>query len=136
MHICYLDCHEAGLCRYLVIHIRNPLRALQLFCFHLWQFTDSPSYTHVYITQIHTDGLTRARHCRNHFNIQGISKRVNLSTEKVKILQFKQIWYEKDTQRGTVHNRKKLLARKEQSAETRAENQRHTYPAPTIGVYE
>jgi hypothetical protein len=36
MHLCYLDCHEAGPCFYLVIHIENLLRPLQLFCFHLW----------------------------------------------------------------------------------------------------
>jgi hypothetical protein len=35
MRICYLDCHEAGLCCYLVIHIENLLRQLQLFYFHL-----------------------------------------------------------------------------------------------------
>jgi hypothetical protein len=42
--VCYLDCHEAGLCCYLVIHIENLLRPLQLFYFHLWLFTDCPSY--------------------------------------------------------------------------------------------
>jgi hypothetical protein len=38
MHVCYLDCHEAGLCCYLVIHIlaENLLHPLQLFHFHLW----------------------------------------------------------------------------------------------------
>jgi hypothetical protein len=36
MRINYLDCHEAGLCCYLVIHIENLLRPLQLFCLHLW----------------------------------------------------------------------------------------------------
>jgi hypothetical protein len=36
MRVCYLDCHEAGLCCYLVIHIENLLRQLQLFCFYLW----------------------------------------------------------------------------------------------------
>jgi hypothetical protein len=36
MAVCYLDCHEAGLCCYLVIHIENQLHPLQLFCFHLW----------------------------------------------------------------------------------------------------
>jgi hypothetical protein len=36
MRICYLDCHEAGLCCYLVIHTENLLRPLQLFYFHLW----------------------------------------------------------------------------------------------------
>jgi hypothetical protein len=36
MCVCYLDCHEAGLCCYLVIHIENLLRPLQLFYFHLW----------------------------------------------------------------------------------------------------
>jgi hypothetical protein len=33
--VCYLDCNEAGLC-YLMIHIENLLRPLQLFHFHLW----------------------------------------------------------------------------------------------------
>jgi hypothetical protein len=32
------DCHEAGLCCYLVIHIENFIRPLQLFYFHLWLF--------------------------------------------------------------------------------------------------
>jgi hypothetical protein len=36
MRVCYLDCHEAGLCYYLVIRIENVLRPLQLFYFHLW----------------------------------------------------------------------------------------------------
>jgi hypothetical protein len=31
-----LDCHEAGLCCYLVIHIENLLCPLQLYYFHLW----------------------------------------------------------------------------------------------------
>jgi hypothetical protein len=36
MHVFYLDCHEAGLHCYLVIHTENLLRPLQLFYFHLW----------------------------------------------------------------------------------------------------
>jgi hypothetical protein len=36
MRVCYLDCHEAGLRCYLVIHIQNVLHQLQLFYFHLW----------------------------------------------------------------------------------------------------
>jgi hypothetical protein len=36
MRGCYLDWHEIGLCCYLVIHIENLLRPLQLFYFHLW----------------------------------------------------------------------------------------------------
>jgi hypothetical protein len=36
MCICYLDCHEAGLCCYLLILIENLLHPLQLFYFHLW----------------------------------------------------------------------------------------------------
>jgi hypothetical protein len=36
IHVCYLDCHEAGLCCYLVIHIENLLHPLQLFYFHFW----------------------------------------------------------------------------------------------------
>jgi hypothetical protein len=31
MRVCYLDCHEAGLCCYLVIDIENILRPLQVF---------------------------------------------------------------------------------------------------------
>jgi hypothetical protein len=36
MRVCYRDYHEAGLCCYLVVHIENLLRLLQLFYFHLW----------------------------------------------------------------------------------------------------
>jgi hypothetical protein len=36
MRVCYLPCHEDGLCCYLVMHIQNILRPLQLFCFYLW----------------------------------------------------------------------------------------------------
>jgi hypothetical protein len=36
MRVCYLDCHKAGLCCYLVIHIENLLRPLQLFYFYMW----------------------------------------------------------------------------------------------------
>jgi hypothetical protein len=36
MRACYLDYHEAGQCCYLVTHIENLLRPLQLFYFHLW----------------------------------------------------------------------------------------------------
>jgi hypothetical protein len=36
MCVCYLDCHEAGLCCYLMIYIGNLLCPLQLFYFHLW----------------------------------------------------------------------------------------------------
>jgi hypothetical protein len=43
MHVCYLDCYEAVLCCYLVIHIENLLHPLQLFYFHCDLFTDSPS---------------------------------------------------------------------------------------------
>jgi hypothetical protein len=35
MRVCYLDCHEAGLCCYLVIHVENLLHPLRLFHFHL-----------------------------------------------------------------------------------------------------
>jgi hypothetical protein len=44
---CYLDCHEAGLCCYLVIHIENLLLPLLLFYFHLW-----PLY---WLSLVHTD---------------------------------------------------------------------------------
>jgi hypothetical protein len=36
MYICYLGCHEAGLCCYLVRNIENVLHPLQLFYFHFW----------------------------------------------------------------------------------------------------
>jgi hypothetical protein len=36
MRVCYLDCHGADLCCYLVIHIENLLLPLQLFYFYLW----------------------------------------------------------------------------------------------------
>jgi hypothetical protein len=36
IRVCYLDCHEAGLCCYLLIHIENISCTLQLFYFHLW----------------------------------------------------------------------------------------------------
>jgi hypothetical protein len=34
-HVCYLDCREAGLCYYLVVHTENQLHPLQLLYFHL-----------------------------------------------------------------------------------------------------
>jgi hypothetical protein len=40
MHVCQLDCHEAGVCCYLVIIIENLLHQLQLFYFHLWHPND------------------------------------------------------------------------------------------------
>jgi hypothetical protein len=36
MLIFYLDCQEAGLCCYLVIHTENLIRPSELFYFHLW----------------------------------------------------------------------------------------------------
>jgi hypothetical protein len=36
MLVCFLDCHQAGLCCYLVRHTGNVLRPLQLFYFNLW----------------------------------------------------------------------------------------------------
>jgi hypothetical protein len=35
MRVCYLGCHETGLCCYLVIHIENLLWPLQMFYIHL-----------------------------------------------------------------------------------------------------
>jgi hypothetical protein len=37
MYVWYLDCYEAGMCCYLLIHVENLLRPLQLFYFHLWR---------------------------------------------------------------------------------------------------
>jgi hypothetical protein len=37
MRVCYLECHEAGLCCNLSVHIENLLRPLQLFYFRLWR---------------------------------------------------------------------------------------------------
>jgi hypothetical protein len=36
MRVCYVDCHEAGLCCYLVRLIGNLLHQLQMFYFQLW----------------------------------------------------------------------------------------------------
>jgi hypothetical protein len=36
MLVFYLECNEAGICCYGLIHIENPLRPLQLFYFNLW----------------------------------------------------------------------------------------------------
>jgi hypothetical protein len=36
VRICYLDCHEAGLWCYLVLHIENQLHILQMLYFRLW----------------------------------------------------------------------------------------------------
>jgi hypothetical protein len=36
LRVCYLGCHEAGLCCYLMINIEYLLCPLQLFYFHLW----------------------------------------------------------------------------------------------------
>jgi hypothetical protein len=44
MPICYLDCHEAGLCCYLVIHIENLLCPLQLFTYICDLFADTALY--------------------------------------------------------------------------------------------
>jgi hypothetical protein len=53
MSVCYLDCHEAGRCCYLVMYIQNLLRPLQPFYFHFWStvFTISPSYITAIINQ-------------------------------------------------------------------------------------
>jgi hypothetical protein len=45
MRVFYLDCHEAGLCCYLVTNIENLLHQLQLFYVLLWLFTDYSSYS-------------------------------------------------------------------------------------------
>jgi hypothetical protein len=36
MYVCYLDCHEAGLCCYLVIHIENLLFIHIHIYYHPW----------------------------------------------------------------------------------------------------
>jgi hypothetical protein len=46
MRICYLDCHEAGLCCYLVTQIENLLHPLQLFDFHLCLFYSYYRYSY------------------------------------------------------------------------------------------
>jgi hypothetical protein len=45
MRVCYLDCHWAELCCYLVINTENLLHPLQLSYFHLWSIY-SLSYVH------------------------------------------------------------------------------------------
>jgi hypothetical protein len=37
MRVCYPDCHEAELYCYVIIHIENLLRQLELLYFHLWR---------------------------------------------------------------------------------------------------
>jgi hypothetical protein len=34
MRVCYLDCHESGLCCYLMIHIKNFFLPLQFLYFN------------------------------------------------------------------------------------------------------
>jgi hypothetical protein len=53
MRVFYRDGHEAGLCCYLVIHIENLLRPLQLFYFHLW-----PIY---WLSFVHNDVCYRSQ---------------------------------------------------------------------------
>jgi hypothetical protein len=50
MRVCNLDCHEAELCCYLVIHIENLSHQLQLFYLHLW-----PVY---WFSLVHTSSLS------------------------------------------------------------------------------
>jgi hypothetical protein len=52
MPVCYLDCHEAGLCCYVVIHIENLLRPFQLFYFNLWHIYWLSSYQQLFQTEI------------------------------------------------------------------------------------
>jgi hypothetical protein len=42
MHVCYLDCHEAGLCCYLVIYIETYYAHYSCFTSICGLFTDSP----------------------------------------------------------------------------------------------
>jgi hypothetical protein len=44
MSVCYLDCHEAGLCCYLLIQIQNLLHRIQLISFICGPCTDCPQY--------------------------------------------------------------------------------------------
>jgi hypothetical protein len=44
MRVCYLDCHEVGLCCYLVIHIENLYVHYSRFTSICDLFTDTPSY--------------------------------------------------------------------------------------------
>jgi hypothetical protein len=44
MRVCYLDCHEAGLCYYLAIHTETYYVHYSCFTSICDIFTDSPSY--------------------------------------------------------------------------------------------
>jgi hypothetical protein len=44
MHVCYLDCHEAGLCCYLMMHIENLYIHYSCFTSICHPFTGSPWY--------------------------------------------------------------------------------------------
>jgi hypothetical protein len=46
IRVCYLACHEAGLCCYLVIHIENYYVRYSCFTSICDLFTVSPSYLH------------------------------------------------------------------------------------------
>jgi hypothetical protein len=50
--VCYLNCHEAGLCCYLVIHIEYRLHPLQLIYFHLcpiyWRSLLNPCLSRIF----------------------------------------------------------------------------------------
>jgi hypothetical protein len=54
MSVWYLDYHEAGLCCYLLIHIGNLLRPLQLFYFHLWPAYWLPLLLHAWYKVLST----------------------------------------------------------------------------------
>jgi hypothetical protein len=56
MRVWYLDCHEAGLCCFLVIHTENLLHPLQLFYFQLWP---------IYWLSLVTEEETRGSHIFN-----------------------------------------------------------------------
>jgi hypothetical protein len=54
MRFCYLDCHDAGLCCYLVIHTESILHIFHLCFFHLW-----PIYWLPRTTRLSDNGTTQ-----------------------------------------------------------------------------
>jgi hypothetical protein len=66
MRVCYLHCHETGMCCYLVIHIENLLHPLQLFYFHLWPVYWPSQFLHLYSTGLFPMNLNSGRLHKKH----------------------------------------------------------------------